>query len=370
MKMKAGKLVAVTLALTLAAPCIVSREAEAAGGQKPVLGPYEDNVVLYTGKTKTFYIQNVKKSNVKSLKVKSSNTGSVKVVKKILTKKKVGFKLKGGVPTASFINVSLKLKKPQANSLSYKFSLTVFTGVADEPEAFLVDSITNDTDIALVQREGTAKGAELTLLVGNQAMIGQLNIDKRWYMDGKFLNEMQGVELYYPPTSSVSDRTGGYDEMIFTCKAENCLSGVVGETSDKVYRLVTPDYVTDATKAIADFRTAHSYTGETDLPTDDAAITAYLTDFKTQAHRFGIAIGVTNGLIERVRLLAEKPEGSDTATLTKELRDDEPKLIKIAKKVGIRDEDVKTYWNQFGLIAIKSMQDPRYSLKSIPVPTK
>ena len=179
MKKSTRSLLACTLALSLAVPAIAGTDA-AAAGKKPKLTP-KSGATIITGKSKGFVIKNVKKANVKSLKVKIWNKSVAKMTKKVLKKKKVGFVVKGIGGGISDMTVVLKLKKKQAGKKVYKFeNLTIQSGIADAPEGLLTDAVTGNSLIALVLKAGTEASFDnpdnsLLLEVSNGGEIGGRN---------------------------------------------------------------------------------------------------------------------------------------------------------------------------------------------------
>ena len=231
---------------------------------KPKLSP-GGMISIYTGKTKTITIKNVKKSDVKSLTVKALNKKSTKVVKKILTKKKVGFTLKAVGPHACVVKVTLKLKKKISGKKTYKFEITTCTGSPDAPDAVLSDGVTKAANDASVFKEGDAPegGLEkwenyIKLDILNLADIDKRNIGIDWRDDEKEGKDISATGLEFrPDTTKVIDTETGYDERSVTCEVTNYISGKKTVTEEKKYRVVTQSYIDKVTKNFRDFAALH-----------------------------------------------------------------------------------------------------------------
>ena len=407
MKKSTRSLLACTLALSLAIPAIAATDASAAA-KKPTLKPKSAATIL-KGKTKTFTIKNVKKKNVKSLKVKVYNKSVAKLGKKILTKKKVGFTIKGVGGGLSEVEVTLKLKKKQAGKKVYKFTnITIQSGVADAPQAVLVDSVTTNVLTALVLKAGTETDYDkldnaLNLDIVNADKIGGRNIFINWYENGKAKDEWSrdaaGGRTYRPdsPASTVSapdaasgsavsgsavsgpavstpavsgpaaavsgsaaiptKESLGIVENTYYCELENMLSGKKTTTNPKLVRIIPQHFIDFSTQCLGTFKSKYPTTA---VPTDAAAKIAFINDFGMLTNTFGYTLGITSDLLKTIQAGIELVK-SDPKMLqeliTNDLSGFNDAFINVGKYLGLNEADIKAYMDYFKTIVQASVTD-------------
>ena len=414
MKKSTRSLLACTLALSLAVPAIAGTDA-AAAGKKPKLTP-KSGATIITGKSKGFVIKNVKKANVKSLKVKIWNKSVAKMTKKVLKKKKVGFVVKGIGGGVSDMTVVLKLKKKQAGKKVYKFeNLTIQSGIADAPEGLLTDAVTGNSLIALVLKAGTEASFDnpdnsLLLEVSNGGEIGGRNYFIHWFENGvekeEWSRDGAGGKDYRPDTpastvpapvpaasgsavsgsavsgsavsgSAVSGGTAtgsavgptkkelGVTESTYYCELENMLSGKKSTTNTKTVRIVPQHVIDYSNNYIATFKSKYS-TGA--LPTDAATKDAYLNDFARLTNSFGYVMGVTHELLVSIKEGIEATK-NDPKLLQENLVDNlamfTEDFINVGKYIGLSQADVESYINYFKAVVTASITDSNIDITKL-----
>ena len=414
MKKSTRSLLACTLALSLAIPAIAVTDASAAG-KKPTLKPKSATTIL-TGKTKTFTIKNVKKKNVKSLKVKVYNKHVAKLGKKILTKKKVGFTIKGIGGGLSDMEVTLKLKKKQAGKKVYKFSnITIQSGVTDAPEGVLSDLVTTNSLTALVLKAGTSVTYDnwenaLNLDIINNDAIGGRNIFIHWYENGKekddWCRDAAGGKVYRPdsPASTVTAPAAasgsavsgsavsgtattvsgsstsvsgsaaaptreslGIVENTYYCELENMLSGKKSKTNTKLVRIVPQSVIDYSISYLATFKSKYPTAA---IPTDSTAKAAFIEDFSKLTNTLGYNLGITSDLFVAIKTGVELVK-SDPKLLQElilnEVSEFTASFVAVGKYLGISDADVKAYTEYFGAIVGASVNDTSIDITKLMV---
>ena len=401
MQKRTRTMLAGALALSLALPLVATGNDSAAAGKAPKLTPKNSAVIIY-GKTKTFTIKNVKKSNVKSLKVKVYNKSVAKFGKKILTNKKVGFTVKAVGGGYSDMDVILKLKTPQAGKTVYKFSdYTIQAGSKAKPIVSLSDEVTSNTLLAMVLKAGTEADYDkldnaLTLEVFNTNEIGGRNLYGKWFEDGKekeeWSRDLAGGRTYRPdsPASAVSgpsiavsgpaavgpvasgsavkptNEQLGIVEKTYYVEVENMLSHKKAKTNTKIVRILPEYFINFSHEMLQNFK--RKYPGVTSIPTENPELAQFVSDFKLLINTYGRSLGFTKELlveyssnIDKVRdnpgLFKELLE-SDKAEFTHNFED-------VAKYLGLVEEDVLTFVDYFFAYLGKAFQDPSLDIAGL-----
>ena len=365
MKKGTKKLLAATLAVALAFPVVSATNADAAA-KKPKLSP--DGATIYKDKTKTFTIKNVKKANVKSLSVKVWNKNVVKLQKKILTKKKVGFVLKGVGGGISNVTVTLKLKKKIAGKKTYTFDMNVCAGIKDAPQCALKDALSDNHLLAAIFKNGEAapEGQTdniLTVDVFDLDDIGSRNLIYQWYDEnGKEIEPVFNHDAYRPDTVTDAD----FVEHSYTAKVTNNLSQKSFDTTIKTVRIVSQKYVDEAKAGLAEFIKKYPYDSPDKLPTDAEAAKTYVKDFVTYNDKLANALGMTDVFVSQVKnMIKEALSDPDSASDLEQGLGDYYEMLnsafmKVGAYIGISDKDVSDYITHLRLIVNKSVSDPNY----------
>lgn len=367
MKKTTSTLVACALAFSLAIPATVAPDS-AAAAKKPKLSATDATIIK--GKTKTFTIKNVKKANVKSLSVKVLNKGVCKLQKKVLTKKKVGFVIKGVGGGVSAVDVTLKLKKKQAGKKVFKFNdIMISSGSAEAPALFLSDFKSGNYLLAMTLKAGSTGDITdeatldnaLTLGVSNKNEIGSRNVTLTWYVDGKECTDMpySGMDaardhIYRPespeaeiPEAATGAAALGVVEQEYYCTGENLLSGKTAESNHKIVRIVPQKAIDNACKILADFKTA--YPDAKSVTVDDAFMSAFSKVDKS----FGAMLGMTEAYLQGLREgIAEVRDNPDLVEENIQntiffLHED---FSDVAAYLGVDSANVDTFIEYFGVV--------------------
>ena len=362
MKKTIAKIAAVTLVLALAAPTVALPKAEAAA-KAPKLST--DDITIYTGKTKTITIKNVKKKDVKSLTVKAFNESSTVVKKKILTKNKVGFTLKATGPHGSAVRITLKLKKKIAGKKTYKWEIITTTGSAAKPVSYLEDDVTGSYT-ALVLKEGEEPEGgdnEFSLISDTYADIGVRNLEFKWFKDGEVVDTAY-QRTFRPDTTKVVDQEKGYDESVYHCEVTNWVSKKTVTTNSKKCLIVTQKFIDAAIADLKTFSEKYAFKTSDELPTDAEKITQYLEDYKVVMLSFGRSLGITPELIDELESAIERSNPTGAAELLKQdtaAMADSMKVV--GRYLGISEADVEEFAKHFAWILVKSATDSNYKPK-------
>ena len=375
MKKRVTTVIAAALAFTLAVPVAATPTSQAAG-KAPKLTP--DSATIFIGKTKTFTIKNVKKSNVKSLKVKTGSEKRVTVTKKIMKKNKVGFVLKANGGGLIQLDVVLKLKKAQAGKKSYKFELNLQTGSKEAPIIALTDKVSDNLFTALVLKEGT-KAAEypdtldnaFELDIFNEDKIGARNMMVQWFVDGKEIESLTrdaaGSREYRPETTfTASGTAAGIERHEYYCVVENTFTGEKIESTRKVFCLVSQDFIDQGVAAMTEFQ--KKYPDPQNLNLDAASIPAFLADIKVVNRKLGSVLGGTDLMLAEMKNNIDKVK--DNPELAAELIANDvgvfdESFVEVGEYLGVSKATVDAYCGYFDYIMTKYLTDPAFDFTKL-----
>ena len=372
MKKGIKTILAATLAVALAVPMTAAPVGNAKE-KTPTLSP-GDTAVIYTGKTKTFTIKNVKKANVKSLSVSVANKKAAKLV----SKTKTSFKIKALAPHASAVDVTLKLKKKIAGKKTYKYELIVATGTKDAPDVVLSDGLTNYASDASVFKEGEAPAEWgddcIKLSILNLDEISTRNLGEiTWTDDGvKVKDSCVSADFmsFRPDTSLVVNTDVGFDSGKVKCEVENSLSLKKGETEEKEYRVVTQAYIDKATSDLRSFASKYPYNSVNDMQVHFSESDDFETDFYEMVLPYSNVMGTTLKTVSLFKDIIDSFEDEESqeayASLSAAIDDYKDKCLLVANNLGTEASDATTFCDYLKAFTIKCFNDEKNAEAQVP----